>query len=214
LVSSKALALNQYAKQWFGISVQHTIDKNKQWHSFLYSQLRIIDQSHPVESGLLEGAIGYQLPNEKNIWMGYRLTGRNPSNGFYEENRLFQQIISQHPTDLYRFILRTRLEEIARTDSCQIALRLRERLAIEARQSSWRNASLFAYDEVFFQLNHPTFMTSAFLGENRLFLGFNLRTSQSTWWEIGYINQYQVHTPQQSQNRMSHIITLTYNFLD
>ncbi|MDR3477852.1 MAG: DUF2490 domain-containing protein [Gammaproteobacteria bacterium] len=213
-VSVNSFALNQYAKQWFAVNLQHALDKNKKWHSFLYSQLRTIDRTHPLESGLLEGGIGYQLTADENIWIGYRWTGKNPYNDFYQENRVFQQIISQKQLGLYRFILRTRLEEITRSDTRQIALRLRERLAIDGHRQLWRNTSLFAYDEVFFQLNHPAFITSAFLGENRLFLGFNIRISKETWWEIGYINQYQVRTPQQNQNQMSHILSITYNFLD
>jgi hypothetical protein len=206
-------ALDEFSKQWVGINAQHTSKRNKLWHSFLFSQLRFVDQAHPWQSGLVEGGVGYQVADEHSVWVGYRWTGRNPYNNFFQENRLFQQILSQKQRNLNRFLIRSRLEEITAGNSSQVALRLRERIAIEHERALFSNAYLFVYEEVFFQLNRPAFMPDAFVGENRIFLGFNLRKSKTTWWEIGYLNQFQVRTVNQSQNQMSHILAVTYSFL-
>jgi len=210
--SLKNFAIDEHVKQWLAINEQNTFGDHQQWHALLYSQLRFIDQAHPWQSLLLEGGIGYQLVPHTTAWLGYRWSGQDPYHQFYQENRLFQQSISQGKVDFGHLIFRNRLEEISRTNSNQMGLRLRERLSIEINHIFLNHFFPMTYDEVFFQLNHPNYMPVTFLGENRLFLGFNLYESQKTWWEIGYINQYQIHTPQQPQNQMSHILSITYNF--
>lgn len=210
---SKSWALEEYSKEWMGLNVQHTLPRNNKWHSFLFSQLRLVNQSKPWQAALVEVGLGYQLTDEKNIWFGYRWTGRNPYNGFYEENRLFQQLINQKRRKIFLFNLRTRLEEITQGNSNQVGLKLRQRLSIESNIPLWKDNFFYSYDEVFFRLNRTNFMSQTIFGENRLFLGVNIRNSKKDWWEVGYINQYQIRTPQQTQNSMSHIISATYNFL-
>ncbi|MCD6039179.1 MAG: uncharacterized protein K0S27_579 [Gammaproteobacteria bacterium] len=206
-------ALQQNTKQWLGFSTQQSFGRNNQWRSFIFSQLRFIDQSHLWQAVLLESGLGYKLAADKSMWLGYRWTGRDPYNGFFYENRLFQQLIwDKKLTPFSLFVFRSRLEEITRSRTNSVSLRFRQRFAVEIRHALFENAFPFLYDEVFFQLNHPSYETQSFIAENRLFLGFNLFFTKKTWWEIGYINQYQIKTPQQTQNQMSHILSCTYNF--
>ncbi len=210
--AKNAFALEQNAKQWLAVNDQQSLFVNKKILSYLYSQLRLIDQTHPWQAIFVEGALGYPLTLNTNIWIGYRWTGRNPYNDFFQENRLIQQITSQKKLILYHFGFRTRLEEVSRSNVGQISLRLRQRFAVEIQHSLFSQATLpFFYDEIFFQLNHPDYATKNFVSENRLFLGFNFYRSPNAWWEIGYMNQYQYKTPQQTQNQMNHILSFTYN---
>jgi hypothetical protein len=207
-----AFALEQNDKQWFAVNAQQSW--GEKWYSFIFSQARFVDEAHPWQAILLEGGLGYKLTTDKSIWLGYRWTGRNPYNGFYQENRLFQQIIwNKKLNTSQRFISRTRLEEITLSNINQIGLRLRQRFALEINHAFFKDLFPFLYEEVFFQLNHPVYMPRTLIGENRLFLGFNLYLTKKTWWEIGYINQYQIKTPLQTQNQMSHILSFTYNFV-
>jgi hypothetical protein len=210
-LSTRCFALDQEVKQWIGFNAQQKYD-NSAWRTLIFSQLRFTDQSHPLKVFLLEGGLGYQPNLHHSGWLGYRWSARNPYNDFSQENQLFQQYIYINNYISHNIIFRTRLEEITRSNDGQIALRLRQRFATELHYYIGRNTLPFIYDELFFQLNHPNYMPHTFLGENRLFLGVNLRHSQLAWWEIGYINQYQVRTPQQSQNIMSHVISVNYNF--
>lgn len=205
-------ALEENNKQWIGLTKQGSIGKNSHALYYLFSQLRFIDQAHPWQSVLIEGALGYQVTNDSNAWFGYRWTGRNPYNDFFQENRLIQQVISQKKVSLYRFILRSRLEEITHTNNSEIALRVRERLAVEINHVLFKHALPYFYDEMFFELNRTTYQPQNFIGENRLFLGFNVYQTPTDWWEIGYINQFQVKNPQQTQNQMSHIVSVSYYF--
>jgi hypothetical protein len=212
-LSSSSFALDEYGKQWLAVNYQQAHGRDKQWLSFVYSQLRIVDQSNPWQAVLVEGGVGYHFFPLQSIWMGYRWTGRNLYNDFFQENRIFQQLILQKRTDkLHLFIFRTRLEEITQSNNHQIALRLRQRFGMEIHHALLAHAFPFIYDELFFQLNQPSYVPQRFLGENRLFLGFNLYRTKTSWWEIGYMNQYQIHNAQQTQNQMSHILSVTYNF--
>jgi hypothetical protein len=211
--TQNSLALEQNTGQWFALNIQQPFVANKEWLYSFFSQLRFIDQAHPWRYAILEGALGHQLPVDSHIWLGYRWSGINPYNAFFQENRLFEQIILQRHIQQYRFISRTRLEEISHSNANQIALRFRQRLAVEINYALFKNTFPFFSDEVFFQLNHPPYEPQSVIGQNRLFLGFNFYCTKKSWWEIGYLNQYQVKSPQKLQNQMSHILSFTYNFI-
>jgi hypothetical protein len=215
LYCANVFALTQYEKLWLGVNGLHSLSQDKKWVSFIFTQLRLIDLSHPVQTGLLEGGIGYYFWKQDTIWMGYRYMGQNPYNNYYTENRLFQQIINVRRPEFLPVTyttLRTRVEEIQRTDQPQIAVRLRERIAFETKQILFQKARPFIYDEFFVPLNHTNYTAHTVISENRIFLGVNWYRTKQSWWEIGYINQYQVNTPLQKQNQMSHILSITYNY--
>lgn len=209
--SSNCFALSQNEKLWLGINSKQTL--NEHWTTFIFTQMRAINKSHPWQAGLVEGGIGYHYVKNQSFWVGYRWTGHHPYNGFYQENRFFQQFISEMnltPSD--QIVSRTRLEEIEHGNSSQISIRLRQRLALEMERTFICNTIRpFLYDELFFQLHDTQYTPNKLISENRIFIGVNLYTSHTTWWEIGYINQFQMKTPQDSQYAMSHIASFTYN---
>ncbi len=212
-LATKTFALEQNSKEWFGFNMQRSLARNNKWHSFLFSQLRVLNNNNPWQAALVEAGLGYQATDSDTIWAGYRWTGRNLFNDFFEENRLFQQIIHQHRRKIFLFNLRTRLEELKPGNANQVGVKLRQRLSIESNIALWRKWYFYSYDEVFVRLNNADFLPRSVFNENRLFLGFNIRNSKTAWWEVGYINQFEVRTPQQSQNILSHIFSLTYNFI-
>lgn len=212
-ISSQAFALEQNEKGWFGLNLQQTLSADKKIVGLIFTQLRTINHSHPWQASLIEGALGYHLRDNSSIWFGYRWTAVNPNNGFFQENRLFQQyLVVAEPDPSYQYVLRTRLEEIERTNENQILVRGRERIALEIRKSfitSYINP--FFFDEVFLHLTKTDYSSNKFFSQNRLFLGVNMYTGEHRWWEIGYLNQFQMRSPSQTQNQMSHIISITYN---
>lgn len=210
--SVNGFALAQDAMLWLGINAKQSL--TEQLSTYVFSQVRIKSQSHPWQVGLLEGGIGYHVVKNQSFWVGYRWSGRNPYNGFYQENRLFQQIINEiNLTPCDKMVLRTRLEEIENGNSDKISVRLRQRVALLMERALITNIRPLLYDEIFFQLNNTPDTTNQLVSENRVFVGFNLYTShKKNWWEIGYINQFQVKRPQDSQNTMNHILSVTYNF--
>lgn len=212
-VLKSALALEQHEKAWLAINKQQAFSENRPWLYSIYSQLRLIRASHPWQTSLFEGGIGYQFLLDKNIWLAYRWSGAHPNNGFYQENRLIQQLYAPLRQDnLIDLASRSRLEEIVRANESQMAIRFRERIALELKYAILKKINPYFYDEFFFRLNKTHFTSNSVLSENRLFLGFNFYLSKTHSLEIGYINQYQYKTPQCMENQMSHILSLTYNF--
>src|SRR5579871_2333798 len=109
-ITINCFAIQQNEKFWFAVNSKQTLSKNKKWISFIYSQIRFINKSHPWQAQLLEGGIGYLFLENETIWLGYRWTGQHPYNGFYQENRLFQQLIQERKMNhASHIIVRSRL---------------------------------------------------------------------------------------------------------
>lgn len=212
MLSSASDALNQYAKQWVAINIQQAVHENNPWQYLLYSQWQFTDESHPWKVMLVEGGLGYQRTSDESFWAGYRWSGVNPNNGFFQINRLFQQYMTQQrPDRLYQFAARTRLEEYKRSNSGEVAIRLRQRISLFVHHAITQETYPYFYDEVFFQLNHPAYVANTLVGQNRLFIGIDIFRTKNTWWELGYINQYIFRSPLQSQNQMNHVLSVTYH---
>lgn len=213
LLPSVVFALQQNDKLWLAINTQRDLTNDKKWQWGLYSQFRFIKDSHPWQTTFIEGTLGYQFNTQQSFWLGYRWSAENPNNRFYQANRFIQQFIWKFKADqdYLHFTSRTRLEEIFRSNQDQIAVRLRQRLAMEIEACLLDRINPLFYDEVFFQLNDTVYTPHKLIGENRLFIGVNLLTSKTSWWEIGYMNQFQEKTPT-SVNQISNILSFTYNF--
>lgn len=207
-------AFDQNGKAWFALNALHSLSPDGHLQSLLYSRFQFIDKSHPWQATLVEGGLGYQYMPHHSVWAGYRWTAVNPNNNFFQENRLFQQIISDFKInhELERVMIRSRLEEIERTNRNEIDVRWRERIAMEIEEPWQERFYPYFYEEAFLQITTTNYTSNKTFSQNRIFLGFNLRNTKKTWWEIGYINQFLMSTPQDAHNTMSHIASVTYNF--
>jgi hypothetical protein len=207
----KAFALEENEKFWFGVYMQKPLSQDDKWLYSLYTQSRFINKSHPWQVTLLEGGLGYRLYADTSLWVGYRWSAQDPNNGFYQVNMLFQQMIWRIVESEYNEIVsRSRLEEIKRGGEGQLSLVYRQRFAWEKLCRWWGNINPMLYDEGFFQLNRPSYAAHRLFTQNRLFVGIKWYVSSTSAWEIGYINQYQFATPQNNQNQMNHIASVTY----
>lgn len=210
---SISLALEQHEKLWLRINKSQNLSENSLWLYSISSELRFINRNHAWQTGFLEGGLGRIFLLDKSIWLGYRWSGHEFYNQFYQENRLFQQIVwPNNSNDLIGFVSRSRLEEIARGNQSQMAMRFRQRLALELKFHFLKKINPYFYDEIFFRINRTNFSSNNVFSQNRLFIGFNYYLSKTNFLEIGYINQYQFKTPLSIENRMNHIISLSYNF--
>lgn len=211
-IATNAFALTQHEKLWLGISASRNLTNDGKWRYLIFSQARYIDESQPWQSLILEGGIGNVLNNYVTIWAGYRLTERNPANGFNPENRLFQQVIAKYNlANNNELVYRARLEESIIRQSSNTSIRLRHRIAFSHNQPIAFQLEPFFYEEIFMQLQRTNFTPNYFITENRIFLGFNWLRENKQWIEIGYINQFQMRQANQKQNMMSHVISATYN---
>lgn len=210
--SLTSFSLEQHEKLWLRISKQQSFSENSPWLYLFFSELRFINESHPWQVGLLEAGLGRRFFSDKSIWIGYRWSGVNPNNQFYQNNRLFQQLIWPiHPNYFLRWVSRSRFEEIMRSNQSQMVFRFRKKISLEMKYYFMRKINPYFYDEVFVRLNKTNFTSNSLFSENRLFLGFRLYLPNTQFLQIGYINQYQSESPL-AQNQMNHILSIIYNF--
>ena len=95
---------------------------------------------------------------------------------------------------------RTRLEERQRIDQSIVAFRLRERLWLRIPFKRWERYSFSSFDELFFNLNHPSWTSPYLFEQNRAFIGVAKQLSKSTILDIGYLNQFLHSTNNQTDN--------------
>lgn len=210
-VSLNSWAFEQNASFWPGINYQNYLTKDRKFAYLLHSQLRFINKGQPLETGLVEGSVGYAFNDMQRLWVGYYWSINQPYHDSYDENRTWQQFywkLMDNKTDI--LASRTRIEEIQFSNQDQKLYVLRQMVAHEWVKMYFGSINPLVYDETFFRLNHPSYDTNTFLNQNRLFLGINIYSADSTsFWKIGYMNQYLRATPSRG-NAMNHILTVMY----
>lgn len=206
------LALNRNDAFWLALNKQSSIP-NSPWNFYFYAQSRFISQQHTWQSILIEGALGqFIYAKQVSFWCGYRWTIHQPFSDPFQSDRLFQQLLLNNGEQPIQLIGRIRLEQIKPSNRSQVVIHLRLRGTMEFR--NWQQGRFVPviYNELFLPLKTTSYTSSQFINENRLFLGFNYLLPESARWEIGYINQFQFKRPQEKQNNLTNIFTITYNF--
>lgn len=205
--------IEQHGKLWLGLDKSGLLLSNSDWLYVFSAQMRGITSSEVLQTFFFDGRLGYPFFTELSVWFGYRWSGNYPGNGFYSEHRPYQQI--QFPLvqqDSIQFTARSRLEERIRNDQNQLAIRFRQRIALEIKHCCVGSIHPYFYDEVFFRLNKTDFTPNNVLSEHRFFAGIRIYELQQSYVQLGYINQYTYKTSPLSQNAMSHILEFTYDF--
>lgn len=210
---SQAQAIEQNKKLWVSATLQKPLSSDTHWQYRLYSQLRMIDKSHPWQSIFLDGSLGYAFSPDSSLWIGYNWFGNNPGNRFFQTNRLFEQWVLRSPLQRSVLITRNRLEQSVRSTDQKVLWRLRERVTLLLPRAISHHISPLIYEEGFFQLNRTRYTSTKTFSENRAFLGFQWQYKPHFFWEIGYINQYLFHGSSDSQNQMNHILSVDYNLM-
>lgn len=195
---------------WPMINVQNYLSNDHRWAYLLNSQARFLNETHPLKTVLIQDSIGYSINQNLRIWMGYYYSGHNFQAKYFTENRLFQElywkIVSNQKT---KVAYRTRLEENQFNIYRQNQVLLRQLLAKEFLTNYKGMLNPLIYDEMFFRVNKPSYASHDLISQNRLFLGFNLNTTDHSFWRIGYLNQYATSTPV-SRTAMNHIFVISY----
>ena len=100
---------------------------------------------------------------------------------------------------------RTRLEHRFINRNSGIAWRLRQQLLAKFRISCNEKIRPVIFDEIFFNLNHPKWVSNSTINQNRILLGCDVYFSEKNFIRIGYMNRYATAEP---KNMMFHILWL------
>jgi hypothetical protein len=184
---------------------------------------RIGDDVTNIDQLLLRPAIGYQLTENLSIWQGYAWVGyfnqphTPPQPAFFQENRIFQQVIYTQKFGGFNFMSRTRLEERWIEHADGTALRFREMLKLSYPLPMAPDWALVGYDEIFINLNTVGVSSGkgpgAGIDQNRLFLGVNKSFNQHFNVDLGYQNQMiNSRSLPGNANLINHILLLQFYF--
>jgi Protein of unknown function (DUF2490) len=177
-----------------------------------------LDGEGHIDQLLLRPAIGYQVTENLSLWQGYAWVGNYnqkhtpPQSPFFEESRIYQQILYTRKFDSFKIVNRTRLEErwIEHVDGTAVRFRtmLRGQYALPMAPD-W---ALVASDEVFVHLNTVGARgPQAGFDQNRFFVGINRTFSKYFNMDVGYQNQLlNSRTIPNLANQMNHTILFQF----
>jgi hypothetical protein len=211
-MTHSAYAMESYNKYWTAAIITGALPKTAAFKYYLESQIRLINDDYGFNQLLLLTGLGYQLNAAMTLYVGPGwIASHTPQGNKMYENRYFAQLnwalVNKQNLSVNS---RTRIEERQDTNNSKLAARLRERVwaRIPFKQKSQYSFSVF--NEVFFNLNHPSWVSPYFLEQNRVFLGIAKQVSTSTIIDIGYLNQY-THSVKNSMNNVLLLsFTLSY----
>lgn len=203
-------ALVENNKQWTDFNLQGPLFKTQHFRYVIEAQSRFDLKYDKIEEQLLRSFVGYQFNPNLTFSLGYQWDSRHFVTGRKPINRILQQLgLTVYKKDRVNITKRLRLEERKLENHLQWNTRLREQLRIDVAKFFANKYSGIIWDEVFINLDRPSWVRTNTVEQNRLFAGIGIPTLKSSSVQIGYLNQY-VFSHQ--GNRMNHILFVGYNF--
>ncbi|MCS5712229.1 DUF2490 domain-containing protein [Candidatus Berkiella aquae] len=203
LFSQSVFAVEEHAKLWTSYEISGGIFNGSKVRFYLQPQLRFIDNEYKFEQAVVHAGLGYKIAKPLTFYIGNSgVISKQSSGDFVDEYRIWQQlnweiIKGSH----FNVKSRTRLEQRKQEATPQWANRLREKLTFVFPVHP---ISIIVSDELFFNLNHPLWVSECSLSQNRGFIGFGVPLAKHTSIEIGYLNQYQFN----KTDSMSNIVNI------
>jgi len=217
LISCQALpayAATHYFQSWTSLKWVGDIKESK-FHYFLNAQARLIAADPTFNQAVFRAGLAYNLTSRTSLWLGYDYVPTQPvgKHTFRYEHRSWQALLWRAPKRKYIIpTLRTRLEQRYLIGNPGVALRLRQKIAITFApilRIAPKDATPVIWDELFFNLNHPSWITKNTIDQNRVFLGYSIPIAKRIIFIIGYLNQYKIRNP---KNIMNHILYASFVF--
>lgn len=190
LGAAKSFAQKSDLGAWYMYFGNNKISKKLNFHNEI--QYRNFDGIGDLEQLLIRTGIGYDLTeNNNNVLLGYGFILSQPYvNGEKKENiehRIFQQYITKQKFGRFYLQHRYRLEERFLEDDFRMRFRylLGLNVPINNKEMLPKTFYVSAYNEIFLNLNSPTFDRNRVYGALGYVINKNLRI------EAGYMNQIQ-----------------------
>jgi len=177
-----------------------------------------LDEDGRIDQLILRPAVGYQLMEHLSIWQGYAWVGNYnqnhtpPQSPFFEESRIYQQILYARKFETFKISSRTRLEErwIEHVDGTAVRFRTALRGMYPLPMApDW---ALVATDEIFIHLNTVGSRgPAAGFDRNRFFAGINRTFSKQFNMDVGYQNELvNSRTIPDLANQMNHVVLVQF----
>lgn len=190
---------------WTGADFDGLFSPNSAWHYNGIIQARLSNTRNNLDQLLVGPFVYYDFNNGWAAGLGYDFRPSTASNGSttFLEQRLWPQVqyrLKVNPRlDLS---LRTRVEYRWRDYSAQQSTRLRQRFELTILNVAQNGLDLDLFDEIYFNLNHPSWVNSGAVNENWAFIGLIIPVKKWLAIDTGYLNVYKLRT---TENQMDHV---------
>ncbi|MCW5590067.1 MAG: DUF2490 domain-containing protein [Legionellales bacterium] len=187
---------------WWNVDINHNVDN---WEYSLQMEARTLFNSAPFRRAVLRPMIGYKIKPNVSIWLGYTSEPSiNANNEFFYSHNILEELRSKF---FFKYLtLRLRSEQRFLDTGNNMAQRLRTRLQVTLPLSKNR-LEFIGSDELFFNLNHPSWVANRTLSENRAILGIQHRISKITKMRFSYMNLLSLGN---TRNTMNHIFIVSF----
>lgn len=193
----------QKGKLWTAIDFKGSLGEKIQY--YVEPQLRFISNNQCFNEANLYVGLGYSTSPKITLWLGNMFNTTHKQN---ESNTQQYRIWEQVSWDIFgshiiRIDSRTRLEQRKQEHQGSWSFRLREKIELDF---PLKNDYLFIlYDEIFLNVNHPSWVNNEFVNQNRAFAGFSIPLTKLIRFETGYLNQFVINKPDQ----LNHVLNCT-----
>ncbi|HVY53074.1 MAG TPA: DUF2490 domain-containing protein [Gammaproteobacteria bacterium] len=190
-LSSAYATIDSFAKLWLvGAFIGPLSEENKNWKYYIEPRFAAINDKYGLSEIHMYTGIGYKIAPCFTPYMGYAYYISDSTSGVIShENVIWQQSIWDiYKSDRVSLSNRARFEERKNTQFAEWACRLREQFTLKLPFQNTKY-SFAIFDELFFNLNHPLWVSNRFLAQNRLFLGIEKKLTKTSTLDIGYLNQ-------------------------
>jgi len=203
--AASAHAVDTYSKIWASIVQTGPLSKDRLVKYYLDSRLELRDTHNKFEQAYATVGIGYQTsPNVTFFLANMYVVSKRLSGLMQHEYRLWQQANwNMVNAATYNISSRSRLEERWSFEDPGMALRWREQVTLRVPLANWPRHAFVLSDEMFFNINHPEWVSLTVFQQNRLFIGIGTNLSKQTSVDIGYLNQYVFGSTKQFNNVLS-----------
>jgi hypothetical protein len=199
-----AVSNESYWKAWLPMVLVGPLPHSEHLKYYVEPQIRLIDDPNVFNEFFFLSGLGVKFSKQFYLFFGPGwVVTKTPDGRLLNENRFWQQLnyelIDSPYVSLHN---RSRLEERQDTTAVPTAWRFRERLWLRIPFHWDDRYSLSMFDEVFFNLNHPDWVSPYGFSQNRAFFGISYNFTHSIVVDFGYLNQY-FHD---LQNRDDHVL--------
>jgi hypothetical protein len=186
------------------------------WRWWLEGQARFRNRDDSAQEGetfdtaFVRAAAGYAITDRVLVHAGYAFFDTEPDNKpVVHENRVWQQLIWNVPTQGFTLQSRTRLEERFVESESDTGWRLREMVKTTIPLVEDKSTFVSVWDEMFWDLGDTDWGQRTGFRQNRAFAGIGqfLNEKQSMSIEVGYLNQW---LDRPGEDRLNHILLIAF----
>jgi len=202
-----------YSTLWWTELFIGPLSKDSAWKYYLQPRVILINDRYGYQFAEVYYGLGYTFNPTFTTYFGgqYDVT-KNINGSFSHVNLIWQSFVSDiHRSEAWKLNHRSLFEELKNTLFPQWAWRLREEMTLKIPmfESSY---SFMSFDEMFFNFNHPSWVSNKFFAENRFFIGIEKSMTKSVSFDIGYLNRFQF--TRNPPNLLTNGLFLTLNVIE